>query len=205
VIAMARYQRKDAYHQKAKREGFRSRAAYKLQELQRAQRVLSRGDRVVDLGCWPGGWLQVASQLVGPKGRVVGVDLAVIDPPLDLANVVAIQADLSEVAVSKEILEALGGGPCDVLLCDAAPKLTGVKATDRAREEALLESVEALIPLLLRPGGSLILKILEGPEAQAVDRRIRGAFAKAKPLKLKSTRKGSTERFLLARDYKGPQ
>jgi 23S rRNA (uridine2552-2'-O)-methyltransferase len=199
---MARYHRKDALHQKAKREGFRSRAAYKLQELQQAQRVLSRGDRVVDLGCWPGGWLQVASQLVGPKGRVVGVDLAVIDPPLDLANVVAIQADLSEIAVSKEILDALGGELCDVLLSDAAPKLTGVKATDRAREELLLESVEALIPLLLRPGGSLILKILERPEAQAIERRIRSRFEKAKATRPDSSRKGTSERYLVARGFR---
>jgi 23S rRNA (uridine2552-2'-O)-methyltransferase len=200
---MARYQRKDAYHQRAKREGFRSRAAYKLQELQRAQRVVSRGDRVVDLGCWPGGWLQVAAQLVGPKGRVVGVDLAEIDPPLELANVIAIQADLSEAAVSKAVLEALGGEPCDVLLSDAAPKLTGVKATDRAREEALLEAVEALIPVLLRPGGSLILKILEGPEAQAIERRIRGRFEKAKATRPDSSRKGTSERYLVARGYRG--
>jgi 23S rRNA (uridine2552-2'-O)-methyltransferase len=200
---MARYRRKDAYHQKAKREGFRSRAAYKLQELQRAQRVVSRGDRVVDLGCWPGGWLQVAAQLVGPKGRVVGVDLAEIDPPLELANVVAIQGDLSEASVSKGILEALGGWPCDVLLSDAAPKLTGVKATDRAREELLLEAVEALIPLLLRPGGSLILKILEGPEAQAIERRIRGRFDKAKATRPDASRKGTSERYLVARGYRG--
>jgi 23S rRNA (uridine2552-2'-O)-methyltransferase len=202
---MARYQRKDAFHQKAKREGFRSRAAYKLQDLQRAQRVLSRGDRVVDLGCWPGGWLQVAAQLVGPRGRVAGVDLAEIDPPLELANVVAIQGDLSEAAVSKEILDALGGELCDVLLCDAAPKLTGVKATDRAREEALLEAVEALIPLLLRPGGSLILKILEGPEAQAIERRIRGGFEKAKATRPDSSRKGTSERYLVARGYRASE
>jgi 23S rRNA (uridine2552-2'-O)-methyltransferase len=202
---MARYQRKDAFHQKAKREGFRSRAAYKLQDLQRAQRVLSRGDRVVDLGCWPGGWLQVAAQLVGPRGRVAGVDLAEIDPPLEFANVVAIQGDLSEAAVSKEILDALGGELCDVLLCDAAPKLTGVKATDRAREEALLEAVEALIPLLLRPGGSLILKILEGPEAQAIERRIRGGFEKAKATRPDSSRKGTSERYLVARGYRASE
>ena len=201
---MARYRRKDAYHQRAKREGFRSRAAYKLQELQRAHRVLRRRDRVVDLGCWPGGWLQVAAGLVGPEGRVVGVDLAAIDPPLELANVVAIRGDLGEASVSKAILEALGGAPADVLLCDAAPKLTGVKATDRAREEALLESVEALIPELLRPGGALVLKILEGPEAQAVERRIRGRFDRAKATRPDASRKGTRERYLVARGYRGP-
>ena len=199
---MARYQRKDAYHQRAKREGFRSRAAYKLQELQRAQRVLSRGDRVVDLGCWPGGWLQVASQRVGPKGRIVGVDLAEIQPPLRPEQVVALTADLGDPETATTIVEALGGQAA-LVLCDAAPKLTGVKATDRAREELLLESVEALIPLLLRPRGSLILKILEGPEAQAIVKRVQQSFSKAKTVKLQATRKGSTEKYLVARGFQG--
>ena len=139
------YERKDALYRRAKREGFRSRAAYKLEELQSAHRVLRAGQRVVDLGAWPGGWMQVAAGLVGPEGRVVGVDVAAIDPFPELANVVAIQADLSEVGVDARLLEALGG-PADVVLSDAAPKLTGIRATDRAREEALLEAVEALVP-----------------------------------------------------------
>jgi 23S rRNA (uridine2552-2'-O)-methyltransferase len=135
---------------------------------------------VVDLGCWPGGWLQVASKTVGPSGRVVGVDKAAIDPPLDLANAFAIQADLEEPAVSKAILDALDGRLADVLLCDAAPKLTGVRDTDRANEGRLLEAVEALIPLLLRPGGAMIVKILEGPEAQAIEKRLRSRFDQKK-------------------------
>ena len=169
---MARYERKDRYHQKAKAEGFRSRAAYKLQQLQKSQRLLRQGQRVVDLGCWPGGWRQVSSRAVGPTGRVVGVDLAEIDPPLELANTVAIRADMTDPDTPDRIREALGAGRADVLLSDAAPKLTGIRATDRAREEALLESFEALIPLLLRPGGSILVKLLEGPEAQAIANEI---------------------------------
>jgi 23S rRNA (uridine2552-2'-O)-methyltransferase len=156
--------------------------------------------RVVDLGCWPGGWLQVAAKAVGPKGRVVGVDRDAIDPPLENANVVAFVADLEEPGVSQRILDALGG-PAEVLLSDAAPKLTGVRVTDRANEERLLEAVEALIPALLAPGGDLLLKIMEGPEAQAIDKRIRKRFAKAKTVKPKASRKGTTERYLLARDF----
>jgi 23S rRNA (uridine2552-2'-O)-methyltransferase len=197
---VARYQRKDHYHQRAKREGFRSRAAYKLEEIQRAQHLLRPGQRVADLGCWPGGWLQVAAEAVGREGRVVGVDLAAIDPPLDNENVVAIRGDISEAAVLEEIFAALGG-LADVFLSDAAPKLTGVRAVDRAKEEGLLESIEARIPELLRPGGSLLLKILECPEAGAIDRRIRSHFAKAKTVKAAASRKGTTERYLLATGY----
>src|SRR5688500_18784136 len=140
---MARpYQRKDSFHQRAKREGYRSRAAYKLQEIQRRTQVLRRGLRVIDLGCWPGGWLQVAAQEVGATGRVVGVDLAAIEPPLEFANVIALAGDLRQPAVRKAVLEA-AAGPADVVLSDAAPKLTGVRATDRAREEELLAAIES--------------------------------------------------------------
>jgi 23S rRNA (uridine2552-2'-O)-methyltransferase len=199
---VADYQRKDHFHQRAKREGFRSRAAYKLQELQRAHGLLRAGQRVVDLGCWPGGWLQVASAAVGPRGRVVGVDLAALDPPLENANTISILGDLSQPTVHEEILAALGG-PADVLLSDAAPKLTGVRATDCAREEALLEAIEATLPVLLKPGGSLLLKILEGPGVQQIDRRIRARLAQARGVKPVASRKGTTERYLLARKFRG--
>lgn len=195
------YDRKDQFHQRAKREGFRSRAAYKLDELNRAHRLLRPGDRVADLGCWPGGWLQVAAEAVGPRGRVVGVDIAAIDPPLGLESVVAFQADLAEATVAERILEALGG-QADVVLSDAAPKLTGIRATDRAHEEALLEAIEALLPALLRPGGTLVAKLLESPEAQTIAKRLQKRFGSARITKSEATRKGSSEKYLIARDFR---
>jgi 23S rRNA (uridine2552-2'-O)-methyltransferase len=199
---VARYERKDHFHQRAKREGYRSRAAYKLLELDRSQRLLRKGQRVVDLGCWPGGWLQVASEAVGARGRVVGLDLAAIDPPLKNENVIALMGSLAEPADIQAVLDALGG-PADVLLSDAAPKLSGVKASDRAREEALLEAVEAAVPRLLAPRGALLLKILEGPEAQAIDRRLRRSFARARTVRPEASRRGSSERYLVAQGYAG--
>jgi 23S rRNA (uridine2552-2'-O)-methyltransferase len=193
-------ERKDAFHQRAKREGYRSRAAYKLDEFQRDHQLLRPGDRVVDLGCWPGGWLQVAAEAVGPSGRVVGVDLAAIAPPISFETVIAFQADLAEPGVAARILDALGG-PADAVLSDAAPKLTGIRATDRAHEEALLEAIEALLPALLRPGGTLVAKLLEGPEAQAVAKRLQERFASARITKSQATRKGSSEKYLIARDF----
>jgi 23S rRNA (uridine2552-2'-O)-methyltransferase len=197
------YDRKDHFHQRAKREGFRSRAAYKLQEIQQSQRLLRPGQRVIDLGCWPGGWLQVAAQEVGPSGRVAGVDLAAIDPPLDYENVFALSGDLTQPAVIKQLIEFLGGR-AEVLLCDAAPKLTGIRDTDHAREGALLEAVEALLGQLLVAGGTLLIKILDGPDAVAVDRRLRKRFESAKTVKPKASRRGSSERYLLGRGYKEP-
>lgn len=200
---MARYQRKDALHQKAKKEGLRSRAAYKLDEVQKQHRLLAKGRRVLDLGCWPGGWTEGAARLVGDAGRVVGIDLAECDPPIAAPNATTLVGDLEAPETAARLLEALGGGPADVVLSDAAPKLTGVRETDRANEERLLEAIEALLPRVLAPGGDLLIKILDGPEAQQVDQRMRKAFAKAKAVKLQSTRKGSTEKYLVARGFRG--
>jgi 23S rRNA (uridine2552-2'-O)-methyltransferase len=192
---MARpYQRKDSFHQRAKREGFRSRAAYKLIEIQRRTQVLRRGQRVIDLGCWPGGWMQVAAREVGPTGRVVGVDLAAIEPALEFANAIALTGDLTQPAVHEAVLAA-AGGPADVLLSDAAPKLTGVRATDCAHEEALLGAIEAALPELLQPGGALVVKLMEGPEAQAAERRLRARFKSGRSLRPDASRKGTTERY----------
>ncbi|MGI9592471.1 MAG: RlmE family RNA methyltransferase [Myxococcota bacterium] len=198
---MARYQRKDAYHQRAQREGMRSRAAYKLDEVQQRHRLLRPGQKVVDLGCWPGGWLQVAAGVVGPRGRVVGIDKAALDEPLPEPQVAVLEGDLEASDTAERLLEALGG-PADVVLSDAAPKITGVRDTDRANEERLLEAVEALLPVLLRPGGDLLLKILEGPEAQQIEKRLRRRFERAKTVKPQASRKGTTERYLLARGFR---
>jgi 23S rRNA (uridine2552-2'-O)-methyltransferase len=200
---MARpYQRKDRFHQQAKREGYRSRAAYKLLEIQRRTGILKPGQRVIDLGCWPGGWLQVAAQEVGPAGRVVGVDLATTDPDPQFANAIAIVGDLAQPTVRQSVLTVVGG-PADVLLSDAAPKLTGVRATDRAHEEALLAAIEAALPELLRPGGALVLKLMEGPEAQAAEQRLRARFASARSLRPDASRKGTTERYWIGKDFQG--
>lgn len=196
------YDRKDAFHARAKREGYASRAAYKLQELQRRARLLRPGQRVADLGCWPGGWLQVAAEAVGPGGKVVGVDLAAIAPPLRIENVVAFVGDLSDPSISQRIQAELGG-PADVVLSDAAPKLTGIRDTDRAREEEILAALEARIPEVLRPGGHALVKLLDCPEAAAFRRRLARRFGGAQLTSTEATRKGSTERYLLLRGFRG--
>jgi 23S rRNA (uridine2552-2'-O)-methyltransferase len=157
---------------------------------------------VVDLGCWPGGWLELAGRVVGPGGRVVGVDLAALEAPPSQPNVVALQGDLADPALAARLLAELGGR-ADVVLCDAAPKLTGVRPMDRAREEALLEAVATLLAEILRAGGVLVLKVLESPDAQAVEKRIRARFGSAKTLRPQATRKGSAERYLVAKGFRG--
>jgi len=133
---------------------------------------------------------------------VVGVDLAALEAPLGFENVFAIQGDFAEARVLEEVLTKLGG-PAEVLLSDAAPKLTGVRATDRAREEALLAALEAALPRLLAPGGALLVKLLDCPEAAGFVKRTRARFDSARELRPEASRKGSSERYLLAKGYRG--
>src|SRR5437879_3449694 len=123
------YRRKDAYYRRARAAGYRARSAYKLSQLDSRFRLLRRGDVVVDLGAWPGGWLQVALEAVGPHGRVVGVDLVAIDP-LASPNLRLVGGDVRDPSTWRAVLEHLGR-PADVVLSDLAPKLSGIRETTR--------------------------------------------------------------------------
>ena len=195
------YQRKDAFYKKAKAAGYRSRAAYKLLERNRAWRFVRRGDRVIDLGAWPGGWLQVASAAVGPSGRVVGIDLVRPDP-LPEANVHLIHGDANDPSRQREMLDVLGG-PADVVLSDMAPKLSGVRETDEARAAELSRLALHSCAKLLEPGGTLFLKTFMNAERQAFVAELRAAFEKVQNTRPEATRKGSAEIYVLAGGYRG--
>jgi len=195
------YERKDALHQRAKREGYRSRAAYKLLELQKRTRVLRSGQLVVDLGAWPGGWLQVAAEIVGPSGRVVGVDAAAIDP-LPQRQVTVLRDDVTDVGCGRRLADVLQR-KADVVLSDLAPKLTGIAPRDAAMSERLAEATRRLACEVLRPGGSLVTKTLGGPEGEATRTALRNLFANVRQLGLASTRRGSSELYLVATDFHG--
>ncbi len=157
---------------------------------------------MLDLGCWPGGWLQIAARVVGARGRVVGIDQAEVEPPLEETQVTTLVGDLAAPETPARLREALGGA-AQVVLSDAAPKTTGVRATDRAREEALLQSITALVPLVLCPGGDLLLKLLDCPEAEGIRKSLQASFSSCKVVNVRATRKGSSERYLLARGFTG--
>jgi len=194
------YERKDALYQRAKREGYRSRAAYKLLELQRRTHILRRGDAVVDLGAWPGGWLQVAAEHVGPRGLVLGIDVATIEP-LPLPEVRVLQADVADETLPVRALEVLGR-PADVVLSDLAPKLTGVAPRDQAEAAALAEHALRFAAATLRLGGALVLKTFGGAEAEATRSALRRSYERVRLVALASTRKGSSELYLVATGYR---
>jgi 23S rRNA (uridine2552-2'-O)-methyltransferase len=194
------YQRKDFCYNRAKAAGYRSRAAYKLSELARRFELIRRGDHVVDLGAWPGGWMQVASELAGPNGRVVGIDLVPIDD-LGLPGVSFIQGDGLERAIHEEALRRCSGR-VDVLLSDMAPKLSGVRARDEARSAVLAEGALGVARSVLRPHGRLLLKVFMTAETEAFLNQVRAAFRKVKLTKPEATRKASAELYLVALDFR---
>jgi len=194
------YQRKDAFYARAKGAGYRSRAAYKLLELGQRYRLIERGDRVVDLGAWPGGWLQVAAQLVGAQGVVVGVDLRPIDP---LGRpVVTLTGDAREAAVLEDI-RARCGGRVDVLLSDMAPPLSGVRDRDIARAAELAETALASAEVLLAVGGRVLVKLFTSPEADGLVGAARRRFQTVKLTRPDATRKGSAEVYLVGLGFRG--
>jgi len=197
------YRRKDTYHRRARAAGYRARSAYKLAELADRFRLLRRGDHVIDLGAWPGGWLQIAVERIGDEGRAVGVDVVPLEP-LPAGNVALIAGDVRDPAVIQAARERLGR-TADVVLSDLAPKLTGVAATDEARRSELAASVLAALPHLLRPGGRLLMKVFMGPDHPALMAQLREAFDDVKTTRPEATRPGSAELYALGFGHRAAQ
>jgi 23S rRNA (uridine2552-2'-O)-methyltransferase len=194
------YHRKDSFYKLAKEAGYRSRAAYKLIELDQRLALLTRGATVLDIGCAPGGWLQVASQKVGPKGLVVGVDrLAVAD--LALGNVRVLQADLQD-AASFEKMKALLKKSTDVVLSDMAPSTSGVGFADHTRSVELVRVAADVAFGTLRAGGSFCAKVFDGSEIEELLRHLKSRFGKIRRIHPKASRKESREFYLGCRNFR---
>jgi 23S rRNA (uridine2552-2'-O)-methyltransferase len=194
------YQRKDAHYRRARAAGYRARSAYKLAELDRRFGILRPGDIVVDLGAWPGGWLQVARERVGERGTVVGVDLVPIDP-LGPSNVSVTRGDVRDPSEVGGIATQLGR-PADVVLSDLAPNLTGIRDTDEARSEELVDAVLAALPVLLRPGGCLLIKLFMGPHYPAALAHLKDVFGEVRVTRPAATRPGSAELYAFGKHHR---
>jgi 23S rRNA (uridine2552-2'-O)-methyltransferase len=186
----------DPYVQRAQKEGYRSRAAYKLIEIDRKLGLLKPGRRVFDLGSAPGGWLQVATR---HGCRVVGIDLAEVAPVADAA---LLRGDIFDGATPARLIEAMGGR-AEVLLSDLAASSTGQRSVDRLRAEGLGEAVLDLLPRLLAPGGSVVVKLLRGADT-AIAGAARRLFARAQLVRPAATRSESSEIYLVGTGYRGP-
>ncbi len=187
----------DPFVKAAKTKGYRSRAAFKLTEIDDRHHLLRRGTKVVDLGCAPGGWLQVA--LERGAGAVVGVDLLPVDP---VPGATILKADFTDPAVGPALISALGGVP-DLVLSDMAPNTSGHRQTDHLRIVGLIEAAVDFAVERLVPGGGLVAKAFQGGETAEVIARLKASFAEVRHVKPKASRAESSEVYLVAKGFRG--
>ena len=191
--------RNDPYSKAAKRMDYRSRASFKLIQIDDKFKLLKRGAVVADLGAAPGGWLQVAAERVGPKGKVVGVDLQPIEP---LEGVDIVQGDMRKEETVMDMLEALGG-KADVVLSDMSPNISGSYSMDHARSVDLCEHALEFAEKVLEPGGALVMKIFEGDMMQDLMKQVKARFKEVKLYGPEASRASSSEIYIIARDFIG--
>lgn len=184
----------DHYVQQAKAEGWRSRAAFKLMEIDDKAKLLRPGMAVVDLGAAPGGWSQVAAERVGNGGRVLALDLLDMAP---VAGVEFVKGDFREDAMLAELTLRLAGRPLDLVISDMAPNISGIAATDQARSVLLAELALEFAARHLKPGGNFLVKTFQGQGFDAFRREMTGIFEKVVVRKPKSSRDRSSEVYLL--------
>lgn len=190
----------DHYVKLAQKAGYRSRAAFKLLELNDKDRLFKRGMTVVDLGAAPGGWSQIASQLVGGGGRVIASDILPLEP---LADVEFIQGDFTEQAVLDAILNTLGATRADLVISDMAPNISGVAATDQPQAMYLVELALELAQQVLKPGGAFVAKAFHGEGFDALVADCKKLFSAVQSRKPKASRPRSREVYQVARGFKG--
>jgi 23S rRNA (uridine2552-2'-O)-methyltransferase len=189
----------DPYVKRAHDEGWRSRAAFKLEEIQKTDRLLKPGMTVVDLGAAPGGWSQYAARRLDGKGRVIALD--VLDMPA-IPGVEFIQGDFNDESVLGQLNALLGGAKVDLVMSDMAPNMMGIADVDHDRSMQLVELAEAFAVQALRPGGDLLIKVFQGRGFQPLVARLRKSYETVKLRKPKASRSRSPEVYVLARGYR---
>jgi len=191
--------KREHFYKEAKRAGYRARSAYKLKQIQKKFHILSRGDCVIDLGAAPGGWSQVAKELVGEFGVVIGVDIAPIKP---LKDVQFIQGDMTEDQTKENIRKYLKDNAADVILSDMSPNITGNYSVDQARSIWLCENALKTTETLLKSEGNFICKIFEGEDMEKFINVVKQRFRMIKKFSPVASRKSSSEVYLIAKSLK---
>jgi 23S rRNA (uridine2552-2'-O)-methyltransferase len=189
----------DPYVQRSKKEGYRSRSAYKLTEIDERDKVLGPGMLVVDLGAAPGGWSQVAAKRVGPKGTVVAIDLLPVEP---ISGVTILQADFASEEGLSAVEKCIHGRKVAVVLSDMAPNMSGIAVSDQARSMELAEIARDFAQLHLQAEGVLVVKVFQGAGYDEYLKSLRNAFQKVMARKPASSRGESAEQYLVARGLK---
>ena len=190
----------DPYVKQAQKDGYRSRASYKLLEIQEKYKLIRPGMSVVDLGAAPGGWSQVTSRLIGGQGRLIASDILEMD---SIPDVTFIQGDFTQDEVLTQILEAVGNSQVDLVISDMAPNMSGTPAVDMPKAMFLCELALDLAARILKPGGNFVIKIFQGEGFDAYLKDARQKFDKVQMIKPDSSRDSSREQYMLAWGYRG--
>lgn len=190
----------DPYVKQAQKDGYRSRASYKLLEVQEKYKLIRPGMSVVDLGAAPGGWSQVTSRLIGGQGRLIASDILEMD---SIPDVTFIQGDFTQDEVLARILEAVGNSQVDLVISDMAPNMSGTPAVDMPKAMFLCELALDLAARILRPGGNFVIKVFQGEGFDAYVKDARQKFDKVQMIKPDSSRGSSREQYMLAWGYRG--
>ncbi len=189
----------DPFVKKAQLDGYRSRSAYKLTELNEKDRLIRPGMRIMDLGSAPGGWSQVAGKLVGAKGRVLATDILPMEP---IKNVDFIQGDFTDEAVVAQLLDWLGGGKFDLIISDIAPNITGIDSADQASSMYFLELALDTVRQTLKPGATFVAKMFQGSGSDQYVKELRTSFEKVLIRKPAASRAESREVYIVAKGFK---
>ena len=190
----------DQYVKQAQKLGYRSRACFKLLEIQEKDRLIKPGNLVIDLGSAPGGWSQVAAELVGHQGRVIASDILPMD---SLAGVEFIKGDFTEAVVFEQLLALIDNDCVDLVISDMAPNLSGVKDVDQPQAMYLVELALDMAKQVLKPGGALVAKVFQGEGFDEYYKEVRLVFARVVTRKPDSSRSRSREVYMVATGYKG--
>jgi 23S rRNA (uridine2552-2'-O)-methyltransferase len=188
----------DPFVKQAQKDGYRSRSAYKLLQLQEKDRLIQPNMLIVDLGAAPGGWSQVAGRLIGRRGRVVATDILPMD---SLPNVEFIQGDFTHEAVLAQVLGALGGKQPDLVICDIAPNISGIDSADQAASMYLVELALEMVRQVLKPGGVFVTKLFQGAGSDEYLKQVRKSFEKVAVRKPEASRPRSREVYLVAKGF----
>jgi 23S rRNA (uridine2552-2'-O)-methyltransferase len=191
--------RKDYYRRLAKDKGYRSRSAYKLEQLNNSYHILRPSDKVIDFGCAPGGWLQIILEEVGPYGKVVGIDIQDIKP---INGAIILRADIEDQTITDSILRMLNS-KADVALSDLSPKVSGIWDIDHARQISLTRSAFTIVQKVLREDGSAIFKVFEGELLNELKLDLKNNFRKVIVGKPHASRQKSSEFYLVGLHFKG--
>lgn len=194
-----REHKKDPYYKKAKSSGYRSRASFKILQICERYSLIRKGDSVVDLGCAPGGWLQVIKELVGPKGTIVGVDIDKVKP---IGGVIIIRGDMRREGIARQVMEAIPKGKAHVVVSDMSPNISGKYNIDHARSIELSRTALDLAEMVLRPGGNFLVKVFQGDMFPDLLKVVKKRFGFCKAHSPRASRKASSEIYIVGKGYK---